>query len=280
MASPSSKLLNAYELLQHKLSEFREVLLPGISHYELFSDSANSIEDIGNTVTNIWFTSQGDGRKTQNLYGLVGVEPHLIPLLIQVNQAKQSFQKAVQAYRKELGNPTELLYKRACELNKALEEQGLARLHLKQAYRLLPVVEKTPNKVRFSWYTSGRSLKKMSVADAESRLLKMDISQLHIQLQLEALGKIPNSSPLVQIQQQVPVMRANVVWTMKDDVTRKAKNCPLPLFFPLDDKKNFPAYNKPPLEPPEQRTRNLRSDLLIEPEPFLPSLRIHRYKNV
>lgn len=48
--------------------------------------------------------------------------------------------------------------------------------------------------------------------------------------------------------------------------------------FPLDATEPFPEYNVPPPTPPEQRKRQLRNDLAIEPEPYLPSLRIHRYR--
>ena len=277
-------LIESFDQLHAILKQFRSRLLLDLNKntdpHRIFSDSSEptSINKIADTLTNIWFLKKGDGRCTENLYGLIGVSPELIPILHQLNNAKSHFQQSVKKYRDHYGNPLSVLHKRAENLNEDLQAAGLARLHLKQCYRQLPVLDSTPDKIQFSWYTSGRSIKKLSTKEAESRLLKMDISQLHIQLQLEALSKIPTSESLAQLQTQVPVMRANIMWKRNEEIIRKARNAPLPIFFPLDDKQSFPEYNTPSLAPPETRQRQQRSDQRIDPEPYLPSLRIHRYR--
>ncbi|WP_286238410.1 DNA replication terminus site-binding protein [Neptuniibacter halophilus] len=276
----TADLLDAYEQLDNAQQQFSQRLLESAPRYWFLgpAESDISLPQACQRITGIWYQAQGDGRRTENLYGLIGVDPGLIPLIRQLNQIKQRFQQAVRRFRDKHGEPTPLLYQRACELNQKLQDSGLARLHLKQCYRQLPLLEKRPDKVTFSWYCSGRSLKKLTVAEAEQRLLKMDTGNTHIQIQLAALGRIPQSEPLVQIQQQVPVMRANIAWKSGEQWLRKARNCPLPVFFPLDATEPFPEYNVPPPTPPEQRKRQLRNDLAIEPEPYLPSLRIHRYR--
>ncbi len=280
----TQQLTDAFDHLNQCLAQFRNRLLleqtPSATKYWILNtnDTDLSLSEALNLLTDIWYRNTGDGRRTQNLYGLIGVAPEIIPILHQLNSAKYQFQASVKAYRETQRDPSPLLHKRAETLNLSLQQTGLARLHLKQCYRQFPVLNKRPNKVLFSWYTSGRSIRKLSVNEAEKRLLKMDISQLHIQLQLEALAKIPQSEPLAQLQQQVPVMRANILWEENGEKIRKAKNCPLPIFFPLDESQSLPEYNTPSLTPPETRQRQQRSDLIIDPEPYLPSLRIHRYR--
>ncbi|MDO6513277.1 DNA replication terminus site-binding protein [Neptuniibacter sp. 2_MG-2023] len=277
-------LVRDFDHLNQCLKQFRTLLLQyndknKTQHWILSNhQSSVSLLDVADTLTNIWHLHKGDGRKTDNLYGLIGVPLELIPVIHQLNQTKTNFQNSVKIFRDQVGDPLSVLKKRSEQLNIELKNQGLARLHLKQCYRLFPVLDSTPAKVAFSWYTSGRSIKKVSVATAEKKLLKMDTSQLHIQLQLEALAKIPQTESLAQLQPQVPLMRANILWKDNEQLLRKARNAPLPIFFPLDDKENFPEYNVPSLTPPETRKRQQRSDLIIDPEPYLPSLRIHRYR--
>lgn len=265
--------------LQQGLEQFKALLSSHTTQFWLLGEPEQSIplQSASELITNLWHQSEGDGRRTDNIYGLIGVSSRLIPVIQQLNQIKQRFQSTVKAFRESEGNPLEVLHHRSEALNKALQQQGLARLHLKQCYRQIPLLEQTPDKVTFSWYSSGRSLRKITIAEAEKRLLQMDQSQLHIQMQLKALGKLTPEEALVQIQPQVPVMRANIRWKKGDSYQRKARNCPLPLFFPLDAGKSFPEYNVPPLTPPETRQRQLRSDLVIDSEPYLPSLRVHRY---
>ncbi len=55
-------------------------------------------------------------------------------------------------------------------------------------------------------------------------------------------------------------------------------NVALPLFIPAPDGR-LPDHNLPPLQPPEARTRARRRDERLEDEPFLPSLRVYRYRS-
>jgi hypothetical protein len=74
-------------------------------------------------------------------------------------------------------------------------------------------------------------------------------------------------------------MRANIAWKQAQGWIRQARNCPLPLLFPLAENSPLPEHNRPELEPPTGRQRAERSDARIDPEPFIPSLRIHRYQH-
>lgn len=270
-------IIESFELMHKHLQRFATQLLQEKPRCWL-PCSTTPHQDLATLYTDIWYQDGHDGRETRSQWGLVGCSDELLSLALQTNQQKISFKSAIQRYKTQAGElPGELLQKRSRILAEKLNRTGLARLHLKQCYRLLPILEGTPSQVGFSWYTSGRSIKKLTITQAEAMLLKLDISQPHVQIQLQSLGKLKPGELLAQLQPQVPVMRANAVWKRKAHTVRKARNCPLPILFPLSANQPFPEHNEPDINPPEKRQRMERRDLQINPDPFLPSLRIHRY---
>jgi len=280
MALPELSIEERFSLLADNLQTFQQHLLTEQPRCWLPQSAQSSAStQLAHLYTDIWYQDGKDGRETHSLWGLVGCSEELFALATAVNQAKTHFKAAVQDYKNLYGElPTERLHKRAEVLAERLHYSGLSRLHLKQCYRLLPLLEEAPSSVRFNWYTSGRSIKKISPQQAEKMLLKLDSSQEHIQIQLKRLASVQQHEDLAQLQIQVPVMRANIVWQKPTGPERKARNCPLPILFPLKNGQEFPEHNEPDINPPTKRHRQERSDLKIDPEPFLPSLRIHRYK--
>jgi hypothetical protein len=145
------------------------------------------------------------------------------------------------------------------------------------------VAEAAVARVRYAWYSSGRSIQRVSVADCEALLMKLDTEADHVRLQLKLLAGLPSDEILARIQPQAPLMRANLFYrepVMREDGelrTRRALNVSLPLFLPHDDLR-LPALNQPAPTPPTERTRARRGDVRIEDAPFLKSLRVHRYR--
>lgn len=230
-------------------------------------------------MTDIWHHHDGDGRRTRSHWGLIGADDALIMAAHALNDSKQHFKQMVGAlnHSQQAGIHPQL-QRRQQALAAALHHQGLARLHLKQCYRQIPVLDSRPDKIRFSWYSSGRSIRRVTAKEAMQMLLKLDQSQPHIVLQIQRLSPLAEHTPLAQIQTQVPLIRANFAWKRADrQWHRQARNCPLPILIPLQKGDTLPAFNPLPEHPPEQRSRALRADSLIDPEPFLPSLRIHLY---
>ncbi|MCV6609489.1 MAG: DNA replication terminus site-binding protein [Amphritea sp.] len=278
-SNSATELLESLEQLQHSLLKFCTQLQNSRLPYWLPSDTYGQLDQAAQLFGDIWYRDNQDGRTTISQYGLIGADPTLIALAEQTNTCKQQFQTLASQYRlSENSELQESLQRRSDELNQLLNRQGASRLHLKQCYRLIPIADPRPEKIGFSWYTSGRSIRKLTPAEAEEKLMKMDVSQTHIRMQLDALGKLQPGDMLAQIQTQVPVMRANLVWKQDKQTIRKARNTSLPILIALnDDNPTLPAYNEPPTTPPEARSRLERSDLKIDPQPFLPSLRVHRY---
>lgn len=270
-------ILESFDLMYHHLQQFSKQLLQEKPRCWLPNALAPHIE-LAALYSDIWYQNGTDGRETHSRWGLIGSSSELLKQADQANKQKDLFKKAISDYKKQTGSlPGELLQKRASIIAEKLNRSGLARLHLKQCYRQIPILDKTPSQVGFSWYTSGRSIKKLTIPQVEAMLLKLDTSQTHIQMQLAALGNLKPGELLAQLQSQAPVMRANIAWKYKSHTVRKARNCPLPILFPLEPDQPFPEHNEPDINPPEKRQRMERSDLQINPVPFLPSLRVHRY---
>lgn len=281
MTPLDSAVLEAFEALQQRLSTFSQQLKQDKPRCWLPGSPADlSIHArLAELYSDIWYIDGSDGRTTRSQCGLVAGSPQLLDLANLVNQAKTHFKQTVIAYHASEGKyPDTALKTRAKALAEALNREGLARLHLKQCYRHIPVLEFTPTKVGFNWYCSGRSIKRLSVEAVMRMLQKMDTGQPHIEIQLQVLASLPPDEPLAQLQTQAPVVRANLQWSENGVRQRRALNCALPLLFPLRDGDEFPIHNEIASAPPEVRERKERSDLRIEPIPLLPGLRIHRYK--
>jgi hypothetical protein len=250
----------------------------------------NEMQKAAQLFSCIWHSGEGDGRLTQSCHGIIGASPELINSALALNQAKDNFKQVISQLKDKDPKSINLaLQSRSQYLAKALHRQGLSRLHLKQCYRHIPILEKDCTKVHFSWYTSGRSIKRISQQQSLQLLMQLDQSSTHIQAQIHTLSNLRPDTLLAQVQSQVPIMRANAIWPLADTLDkalnkpkkqwrRKARNSPLPMLIPLSQGDQLPEFNQPNLAPPNNRTRAIRSDSVIESTPLLPSLRIHCYK--
>ena len=240
-------------------------------------------ERLPRIISDFYYKDDQDGRETRSFHGVVNATLDISDQVILVNQCKDDFRAAIQAYRQQQGSAGSQLIR---ELQKSLIQtteidrslwgySQLSRLHLKQTYRHIPVLPERPEKIGFSWYMNGKSIKKVSHKDALELLYELGDSKPHIRQQIELLAKEPRATQLVQIQNLAPIMRANIRY----QAHRQAMNCSLPLFIPAQTStQQLPTINDTGLKPEAGRTRKVRSDDLVEPQPLLKSLRIHRIK--
>ncbi|MBB3332655.1 hypothetical protein BDK63_003555 [Halomonas campaniensis] len=240
-------------------------------------------EWLRHALLDVWYQDGQDGRATRAHIGLVAANEPLMEAVAEANAAKAALGALLARIREDapslIPEAKAVLPFRHLELHDHLRGQGLARLHLKQCWRHIPVAEAPVARVRLAWYTSGRSIKRLTVREAEHKLLKLDSDAAHVRIQLRRLAGIPEGEPLAQVQRQAPLMRANLFYRepLEDGRTRRAMNVALPLFVPAPDGR-LPDHNLPQPTPPEARTRARRRDEKLEDEPFLPSLRVYRYR--
>lgn len=288
----STDLVDAFDSLALTLAEFcNQLKIQQPNCWVALSEDEENLADLDKARSyyqDIWYKDQQDGRETRSCYGLVMANDGLIELAHSANSAKDHFKKLVQSVQKNHKdwwlNEKSQLNKRHHNLREQLYFNGLSRIHLKQLYRHIPILAQRPEKIGFTWYSNGRSIKKLTIADAQKKLLAMGEDKRHIQQQLQKLNTLPEHELLAQIQTQAPVVRANLVFKQKNkdgniESIRRAMNVSLPLLIPEEGNPLMPSFNQISDQPPTERTRIARNDFKICEEVFLPSLRIHRYLN-
>lgn len=234
-------------------------------------------------LLDVWYQDGQDGRATRSHVGLVAASDAVLDAVARVNLTKRAFATLLAEIRREtpalIPEIKAILPFRHPALHDHLKGTGLARLHLKQCWRAIPLAEAPVARIRLAWYASGRSIKRLTVREAEQKLLGLDSDAPHVRIQLRRLAGIPDGEPLAQVQSQAPLMRANLFYRepLEDGRSRRAMNIALPLFVPSPDGR-LPDHNLPPSAPPATRTRARRSDERLEDTAFLPSLRVYRYR--
>lgn len=276
--------------LEQQFDYLLETIEAAVSLYEqqqpaswVFHQMTPNCHWLREALFDMWHEQDQDGRETRNYIAIVAANDKLLTAVSAVNQAKASFSELLQhikkAFPQALSEAKNRLPQRHPHVDEVLRRNGLARLHLKQSWRQLPIAQAPVSRVRFAWYCSGRSIKRLTVQEAEHKLLQLDTDAPHIRIQLRKLAGIPSGEVLAQVQTQAPLMRANLFFTepLDDGHTRRALNAAMPIFIPANNQQ-LPHINLPPLHPPTTRTRARRRDEKLEHDVFLPSLRVYRYR--
>ncbi|GAB6875061.1 DNA replication terminus site-binding protein [Halomonas shantousis] len=287
MADVQYRLLAGLEAAFDHITEATEEL---VKQYQTSQRAAWALDHstpdaewLRRALFDFWYLDGQDGRVTRTYVGLIAADPPLMHAVERVNLAKSEFSELISQVQKEkpgmIAEIKATLPFRHPMLNDHLKQQGLARLHLKQSWRHIPTADAELSRVRLAWYSSGRSIRRLTVSQVEKMLLSLDADAPHIRIQLGKLASIPSGEPLARVQKQAPLMRANLFFRepLVDGRLRRAMNVALPLFIPSPDGR-LPDYNRPPPFPPEKRMRAKRSDERLEEEVFLPSLRVYRYR--
>jgi hypothetical protein len=231
----------------------------------------------------LWYEDGQEGRETLTCPGIVGASPATMAAAVACNAAKDHFKAAILALKglgKSDSNALLMeLHRRNEEVAAAMQRMGAARLNLKQAYRHVPLLDTRPLKIGFTWSKQGRTIQRTSVAEAR-RLLERRSETPQVQLELQRLAVISDSETLARVRSVCPHLRANIVFEdtgSHSQVERRLLQAPLPILVPLCGGERLPEF-VPAESEPVSSLRLQRSDIRIEEELFLPSLRIYRYR--
>jgi hypothetical protein len=225
-----------------------------------------------------------EGREILLGVGLIGASPETLKQAEKLNLAKKQFQLAIKELKAQKLTLTDDWLREAFlglfeslrhEFTAtALEAAGLSRLHLKQCYRQIPILEVYPTKVSWTW-ANTRSIKKISKNDAVALLNKKG-NDLGIQKQIEKVQGLSAEECIAIVQELAPHLRTNIIYpTRGDEVDRIMMKGSLPLLYPAQLGEALPIVIPP--KPRSTSGRQTRSDLKIDPEVYLPAIRGHRY---
>lgn len=216
--------------------------------------------------------------------GIIAASQPTITAIQALNEAKNNFKQAMLKLRAAkiatshdllTDNFEKLLMERVPDLKAAMSRMGLARLHLKQCYRKIPFFLHRPNKISWTW-ANTRSIKKITVAEAEQLLLKHS-RDAGIERQIKLLQGIDSHEKLAIIQDLAPHLRANLVFPDSDGIKRIMVKGPVPIFYLQTHNEPLPDFTPVGEKRGKDKARVIRKDVKINPECFLPALRAHRY---
>jgi hypothetical protein len=230
----------------------------------------------------LWYEDHQDGRETLTCPGLVGASPGTMAAAHACNTAKDRFKTAVLALKSLAHAETTAaladLHHRQESISIAMRRMGASRLNLKQAYRHIPLLDQRPLKVGFTWSKQGRVIQRTAVTEARL-LLEQRVETPQIHQELQRLAEIPDDEILARVRSVCPHLRANIVLAAAEgsDVLRRLMQTPLPILIPLQRDESLPEF-VPTAPDLLTNPRLRRADVRIEDEPFLPTIRIHRYR--
>jgi len=286
-------VLESFQSLQQHLNFLSELLpqdsklpawLEPLPYPSLKSD--NPREATCRLYRQLTYLDDQEGREILLGVGLIGVSKKTLEQAHALNMAKKQFKQAVQALKaQKLSLTDDWLREAFIQLFEtfrndytatALEAAGLSRLHLKQCYRQIPILDKRPLKVSWSW-ANTRSIKKISKKDA-IELLNKKGDDLGIQSQISKVHAMSAGECIAIVQELAPHLRTNIVYPGVDEVDRVMMKGSLPLLYPAQFGEELPVIIPP--KPIKLGERQTRSDMKIDPEVYLPAIRGHRYISV
>jgi hypothetical protein len=282
------KVTECFKRLQQSLYHLAAALYHDADFPLWLSNTPNTKsarQQVYRILNQLEYTATQAPRNTIQLPGLVGASNETLQIIKQVNTTKDEFKLAIQQLKKDKKNFTdtvlqhsleELLNKRHPQAQMTLHRSGLSRLHLKQCYRHIPLLEHKPEKVSWTW-AHTRAIKRITVKQAEIALLKKR-GLPGIQQQLQKLRGLIESEPLAIVQEIAPHVRANIVTSLEDG-ERKRHMIPatLPIFYPDSPHGQLPIVSDAGAKQNKSPYRLTRSDQKLASEIFLPALRVYRY---
>lgn len=224
-----------------------------------------------------------EGREILLGVGLIGASDKTLKQAQQLNLAKKQFKLAIQELKaQKLTLTDDWLRESFIALFEnfrheytatALDAAGMSRLHLKQCYRQIPILEKRPDKVSWSW-ANTRSIKKISKSDAIALLNKKG-DDFGIQEQINRVHNLRAGECIAIVQELAPHLRTNIVYPGIDEAERVMMKGSLPLLYPAQVGEELPMVIPP--KNVKNNERQKRADMKIDPEVYLPAIRGHRY---
>ena len=290
-------LLDSFEQLQLSLAVFADSLRDQTDQPIWVAGTHSPEEAYSKAIelyTGIWYLDGQAPNTTRSCPGLIGATASTLDAAIHLNIAKKALQKAVTDLRAQL-KPAEIsalvdeIRPRSAILGELLGAASLGRLHLKQAYRKIVVLDPRPDKVGFTWAQSNRSIRILTKKEAMDLLTRArSCEEDPIMHQISRLDdEVREDEALAQVKPVVAHLRANTVRRLARGIAgapsvydRSMTQAYLPMLVPHDPTvdKGLPFFREPDITPGDN-LRFSRSDSLLEDQEFLPAVHIFRYRD-
>lgn len=219
----------------------------------------------------------GDARATLQIPGLLAVPDSVIEHAQQLNVDKEAFARAVAEFKAALSERP--APERDRRLRDILAEAGHPRAHLRQCYRQVLLCPERPDAIALSWIKARKSIRKVTVAWCEKKLVQLDPQgeDTGIQYQRQLLAGLHKSQHddlrQVQVQSRPNLQVAEIFRTREGETYRQVGYAAMPVLVRGDDSGRLPEFTRVDHEPGQSRRRQ-RRDLALSSEAFLPALRV------
>lgn len=223
----------------------------------------------------------GDARHTLQIPGILAAPGSVIRSAQHLNDTKLAFQQLTGNIKACLADRPAL--ERNEYLREALTNAGYPRTHLRQCYRQILLCPLRPDAIALSWIKARKSIRKVTVAWCERKLVQLDPQGQDpgIQYQRQLLADLhPSQHGLlrqVQVQSRPNLQAAEVFYDEESGNEGKYRQigyAAMPVLVESEATRRLPPFTRVDHEPPVSRRRQ-RRDLRIESEAFLPALRVY-----
>jgi len=246
---------------------------------EAGKDPRQAIADFISLV--VYANDEMEAGDTINCIGLCGTNLETLQGLERITLARKAVQKILMAMDKHRMTEN----KEVITLSKkALAKLGYARFNRRQAKRAFFYFDHRLDSVSFTWARS-RQVVAISVVHAKTILDKrfQDANDLIAQESWHAqrllLDSLSSDEPLVQVAPPAVHPRANITWyDEKGDFKRQVKVAVSPIFYLASENASLPRIRPLVGDKDEPALRLRRNDVQIEDDPYIPSIRVHRYQ--
>jgi hypothetical protein len=233
-------------------------------------------------ISQLQYTNHQAPREIIVCPGFIGACNHTLNLAKILNDSKERFKRSILALKTaKIPTTDHILGERINNIlripttTETLKRFGLSRLQLKQCYRKIPILDDIPEKISWTW-ANTRSIKKITVLQAQALLQKKG-DDPGILIQLNKLSTLDLQEELAIVQELAPHLRANIVFGKEASFQRTMIKAPIPIFFPATSQSALPKFSPPKEKSGKNESRSKRSDIKLDPIPFLPAIRAHRY---
>jgi len=299
-----SQVLKSYHAIEHYLEKLHNAM--GEDHLlgawmqdftqpnELLLQATHPRERAFNGISQLAYLPGQAPREIIICAGFIGACAATLDIVNELNAAKTDFKQAIlnlkskkislrdPFFNNHLNDPMFSTVQRENQTAMILKKSGLAHLQLKQCYRQIPVLAHPASYISWTW-AHTRSIKKITVAQAYDKLFQKTKKNhsVSIELQIKKLAALSPDTPLAIVQELAPHLRTNIVLQPAEGEKKRLMiKGSLPIFYPATLSTPIPVFKAPTPKCDKNKERVIRSDVQLDPVPFLPSIRVHRYLKV
>jgi len=262
---------------------------PWNSHADAYTSPYTEQERILQGIEQMWFVD-GQGRKeTLTFPGLIAASDGTLKAVSDVNDARAAFKKAVVALKNEFKKMTYndieqeigdvIGQRRDNYLRVAFKRAGITRFCIKQAYRPIPHVDDR-ELVYAQYYKKLKQSITRTAADVQLEKAAKKLQQhpsSGYQEAYDKLARLPSKTPLAEVRNISRVITVNIKTqeTDQEPVYGQVTGV-LPIFYKDEPNKTLVLHDMSRLGQ-EQRKPAKRSDVTVDPEVYIPIMRLHKY---